>query len=122
MRELTRYEMNQKVKTILVRHAVDLTKAHFSCTQHAVHIYGILSRDPKGEFTISELEALAQELERLHFRPRVYFEVENWNITSDMGIWTVHDKKIVSGRQKDLKKALTVEETEEIWEVLKDMK
>ena len=122
MRELTRYEMNQKVKAILVRHAVDLTKSHFSCTQHAVHIYGILSRDPRGEFTVAELEALAKDLERLRFRPRIHFEVENWNISSDMGVWAVHDKKLVSGRQKDLKKPLSVKETEEIWEVLKDMK
>ena len=83
-----RYQINQKVQQVLVKHAVDLNELQYSCsgkTTYTVYLYGMLKKDPEGEFTASHIESLAKELMGLPFVNHIQFALDNWNITSDFG-------------------------------------
>jgi len=84
----SRYQINQKVQQVLVKHAADLNELQYSCagkTTFTVYLYGILKKDPSGEFSPSHIESLIQELTNLPYVSHIQFELDNWNITSDFG-------------------------------------
>ena len=91
--QLSRYEINQNVKAVLVRHAVDLLELQYSCTGKTVGLYGNLKKDPQGNFTPSEIDSLVQELMELKQISDVYFVLDNWNIHFDFGALKIHKKK-----------------------------
>lgn len=84
---LTRYELNQMVKAVLVRFAVDLRALEFSCTGHSVYFKGELLKDPHGDFTAPEVMAMVNEIERFPVQLRIDFELDNWRLTPGFGAW-----------------------------------
>jgi hypothetical protein len=86
--QTTRYQINQKVRQVLVKHAVDLIELQYSCSGKAaftVYLYGNLKKDPTGEFSPSHIEALANELLNLPNINHIQFALDNWHIASDFG-------------------------------------
>ena len=86
--QASRYQINQKVQQVLVKHAVDLNELQFSCsgkTTYTVYLYGMLKKDPKGEFTAAHIDTLAKELMGLPCVSHIQFALDNWNITADFG-------------------------------------
>ena len=102
--EITRYEVNQIVQRVLVRHGVDLTRLRFSCTGSVVALYGELRRDPEGDFTVGQIESLIRELERLPYRLSLSFDLENWDVAYEQGNWTIR------GRRHKITRATPVED------------
>lgn len=91
--EFSRYEINQQVQRVLVRHGVDLSQLHYSGTGSVVTLYGTLKRDPDGDFTVSQIEAMIRELERLPYQVSLNFELENWTVVWEHGHWSVRGKR-----------------------------
>jgi hypothetical protein len=77
--------MNRQVQSVLVRHAVDLGRLGFSSTSRSVYLYGLLKRDPHGDFKPAQVKGMIEELQSLPQRPFLQFELENWNISFDTG-------------------------------------
>jgi hypothetical protein len=129
---LNRYEINQKVKTSLVRNAVDLTQISYSCSGSTVHLWGILKKDPEGDFTPNNVELLFREISRLPQVRRLQVDLENWEIQKSDGGWAATPLKKTkqeeearararrSGAGED--KTLVVDRQEGISEVLDDIK
>jgi len=91
--EQSRYEINRKVRQILVSHNADMTKISYSFINKTVYIFGSLVKDPEGEFHLSSVKALVADLMKL---PRVHdiqFDLDNWMISTQAG-----DMSITRGR------------------------
>ncbi|HON59988.1 MAG TPA: hypothetical protein P5040_07100 [Smithella sp.] len=91
--EHSRYEINRKVRQILVSHNADLTKISYSFIGKTVYLFGSLMKDPQGDFNLTGVKALVADLMKL---PRVHdiqFDLENWVISVQAG-----DMSITKGR------------------------
>jgi len=87
--EQSRYEINRKVRQILISHNTDMTKISYSFIGKTIYIYGSLAKDPQGDFSLSSVKALVSDLMKL---PRVHdiqFDLENWIISAEPGEMSV---------------------------------
>lgn len=89
----SRYETNQRVKKVLVRHGVSLTLLKWSSSKTTTYFYGILKKDSEEDFTFQGLEALVKDLLHMPRGPRIRFSLENWDIGSDGGTVKIAKKK-----------------------------
>ncbi|MBI9073934.1 MAG: hypothetical protein JEZ02_00890 [Desulfatibacillum sp.] len=128
---MNRYEINQKVKTSLVRNAVDLTQVNYSCTTTTVHIWGLLKKDPEGDFSPAGVELLLKELSRIPEVRRLQVDLDNWDVQKGDGAWVATGTKKRAERKPDAvqarvlgagtEKTLVVDKRENIENVLKDL-
>ena len=87
--ELLRYEINTKVRQVLVSYNVDMMKINYSCSKKTVYVYGSLYKVPYGEFTVADIKNMVAELMKLHRVRDVQFDLENWFISSETGELTI---------------------------------
>ena len=73
--ELFRYEINTRVRQILISHNVDMTKIYYSCIKKTIYVYGCLIRLP-------------------HIRD-VQFDLDNWFISTETG-----ELNIIKGKKQ----------------------
>jgi len=118
-RKYSRYEINQIVKTVLVRHAVDLSVIDFSCTEHSVYFKGELKKDPRGDLTRQQLMAMVRELESLPLRLDYIFDLENWTVTQRYGSWELAPRKKV-GVVLTEEKPFTIRETDVLEDIMRE--
>lgn len=91
--EHSRYEINRRVRQVLVSHNTDMTKVSYSFINKTLHIYGSLFKDPRGEFNISSIKTLVADLMILPRINNVQFDLDNWVISTESG-----DLSIVKGK------------------------
>ncbi len=89
---VNRYDMNARVKKVLVRHAVDLSLLQWSCSRTTANFYGILIKEGD-EFTFAAIDALLKDLNRLSPGLRLNFSLENWEIHAEGRSWHIGKKK-----------------------------
>jgi hypothetical protein len=90
--QFSRYEINRKVKRVLVRHAVDLMALQFYCSGETVYLSGKLKKEPKGAFSPAQIEAMVRELTSLPYVKNLQFELSNWNLICEPGLISVRKK------------------------------
>lgn len=90
---LTRYEINRKVKALLIRFNVDLSQLQFSSSGETVYLYGKLQKDPKGDFKPPEIETLIKELSSIPQVRDLQFDLSNWNLTWEPGFLNINKLK-----------------------------
>lgn len=74
-------ETNCRVRSVLVRHRIDLRKIDFGSFRGIIRIRGILYRLCCGshiDFTPYQIEKLESELVRIRGVTKVYFDLTNW--------------------------------------------
>jgi hypothetical protein len=78
--KLSKAQNNKKIRTILLRHAVDLTHIQFSASNNALYLAGFLLKNTGAEFTNNAVFELADELfQHGHLRS----ELQNWYISRE---------------------------------------
>jgi len=104
--ELLRYEINTKVRQILISYNVDMTRVNYSCIKKTIYVYGSLDKSPFGEFSLAEIKNLVAELMKLPRIRDVQFDLENWFISTETGELSIikGKKQIVCSLPKDLTK------------------
>ena len=95
--ELPKWEMMQHVKTVLVRHGVDLTLMQFTVSKSTIFLDGLLRKDPSGDFTAGQLVAMLKELDTLPSGKTVQAEFSNWDVKPAFGEWNVWPRRVVLG-------------------------
>jgi hypothetical protein len=75
----SRLEVNRDVRRILVRHGVDTTKLHFTCTGKTITMTGAIYKDGGQEIALQAVDAVFRDISRLGYR--VYCEFENWTVS-----------------------------------------
>ncbi len=113
----SRYQMNQGVKTALVRHFADLSMLDFSCTGATVYLSGTLKKDPQGEFPKTELEAMLREIVRVPGVRSLQANLENWAITYSGSGFELYRKTRPQGSSGS-GEAVRIDETETVQDVL----
>lgn len=72
------------VKNVLVRHCVRLNSVRYSCPTDVVSIFGVLEKDPHGEFTVGGVTALVGDLKRINNLRDIVFRLENWSVHASL--------------------------------------
>ena len=102
--ELLRYEINTRVRQVLVSYNVDMMRINYSCSKKTVYIYGCLNKTTIGEFTTADIKNLVTELMKLPHVHDVQFDLENWFISNETGELSIIKGKrpMVSPKPEDL--------------------
>ncbi|NPU82926.1 MAG: hypothetical protein HPY65_00430 [Syntrophaceae bacterium] len=81
MGTVDRYEINRKIRSILVRYDVDTTKIDYSFIGNTAYIYGELRKNRKEEeFELASLEQMVKEITRINGVRYIQFDLRNWII------------------------------------------
>lgn len=91
--ELSRYEVNSKIRHILVSHNADMTKITYSFVTRTVYMYGSLVKDSQEEFSISTIKGLITELMKLPRVQKVQLDLDNWIISNESGELNIIKRK-----------------------------
>jgi hypothetical protein len=86
------YQVNQGIKSILVRHYADLSSLDFSLIGSTMYLSGTLKKDPSGEFTASGLEAMLREIVRIPGVHGLQADLDNWVISYTGAGFELHRK------------------------------
>ena len=116
----SRYQTNQLVKNALVRHYVDLTNLDFTTTGTTVYLNGTLKKDPRGDFSLSDLESLLREIVRIPGVRGLQVDLENWLVTYSGGGFELH-KKTMRRASSGMGQTVHIGEQENIRNVLGDI-
>jgi hypothetical protein len=87
--EPLRYEINRKVRNILVSHNANMTKISYTCTYKTVTIYGSLVNNDLSDFNMSTIKALVSELMNIPSVNAIHFDLDNWIIVAEPGELTI---------------------------------
>ena len=88
-----RYEINRKIKAVLIRHAVDITEVQYSNTGEVAYLFGKLVKDPKGDFTRAEVEVLIREISAIPEVQDISIEFSNWMVMYEPGFIDIREKR-----------------------------
>ncbi len=95
--EFSRYEINRKIRHILVSHNADMTKIIYSFVHRTVYLNGSLVKESHEEFNIVIIKGIIAELMKLPRVQKVQFDLDNWLINSEPGELNIVKKKGIGG-------------------------
>jgi hypothetical protein len=91
--EFSRYEINRKIRQVLVSHNADMTRINYSFVNKTVYMYGSLVRESQGEFSLPVIESIIRELMKLPRVQKIQFDLDNWAISNEPGELNIVKKK-----------------------------
>ena len=100
--DFPRYEINRRIRQILVSHNADMTKINYSFINKTVYMYGSLVRESQGEFSLPAMEVIIRELMQLPRVRKVQFDLDNWAISNEPGDLNIAKKGLgpISSRKR----------------------
>ncbi|WDP91184.1 MAG: hypothetical protein HUN04_16360 [Desulfobacter sp.] len=116
----TRYEINQKIKRILVSHGADLRQLTYSFSGKTAWFSGQLLKINGQEMANEEVENLGKALGAMPEILYMNFELENWVISSGTGALSVARKNAPAATSVRERKPLVITTDETVEEVLKE--
>lgn len=116
----TRYDINRKIKQILVSHSTDLTRIFFSFSGKTARFSGRLLKTSGQEMKFEEVDALCRSLTNLAEIRFLNFEMDDWAISAGLGSMNIVRKSIPSSDASDTRKVHKIDTTESVEDVLKD--
>jgi len=126
--DISRYEVNQKVRGVLNCHDIDLTKIDYSCIGNTVYLSGELLKTNESDIVPAMIDSLFKEIARLPGVRNVQCDLQNWNISNVGGGWQITKSKkksfdiyVRETQQGDETKDVDIDTSEEIADVLKDI-
>lgn len=130
--DVSRYEINRLVRTVLTRHSADLTLVDSSSIGSTVYVSGSLKKISGEDFVPGAIDELAKELNRIAGVRDVQFDFSNWFLSGVQGSWQLRKGKDRHGSEQyarpnvpgAVSTATTVEinKSEMIADVLEDLK
>jgi hypothetical protein len=117
---LSRYQINQAVKTALVRHFADLSQLDFTTTKNTVYINGLLKKDPAGDFSVSGLEAMLREIVRIPGVRGLQADLDNWMVSYTGAGFDLH-KKVRPRAASGMGQTVRIARQEDVGDVLQDI-
>ncbi len=124
--QVSRYEVNRKVRMIFTRHDADLSKIDYSFMGSSVYLYGDLVR-PDRDYSAQEIESIAREISALPHVRDIQFELNNWVILSSGESWQINKTKksvvLPSARQPGAlgDSTIVIDKAEKLTDVLDDI-
>lgn len=124
--QVSRYEVNRKVRRIFARHEADLSKIDYSFMGSSVYLYGDLVRSDR-DYSAQEIESIAREISALPHVRDIQFELNNWVILSSGESWQINKTKksvvLPSTRQPGAlgDSTIVIDKAEKLTDVLDDI-
>ncbi len=123
--QVSRYEVNRKVRMIFARHDADLSKIDYSFMGSSVYLYGDLVR-PDRDYSVQEIESIARDISALPHVRDIQFELNNWVILSSGESWQINKTKKSSApltRQPGVlgDSTIVIDKAEKLTDVLDDI-
>jgi hypothetical protein len=129
--DVSRYEVNRQVRSVLNKYNIDLTRVDYSCIGGTVYLSGELLKTLEEDIAPAVIESLFKEISRLSGVRNVQSDLQNWNISAEGNSWQITKSKKKSrdigipvtqpGGMAEAAKDVHIETSEEIADVLKDM-
>jgi len=129
--DVSRYEVNRQVRSVLNKYSIDLTRIDYSCIGGTVYLSGELLKTFEEDIAPAMIESLFKEIAGLSGVRNVQSDLQNWSISSSRNSWQITKSKKKSrdigvpvtqqGGMADVAKDVHIETSEEIADVLKDM-
>lgn len=126
--DISRYEVNQKVRGILNRYDIDLTKVDYSCIGNTVYLSGELFKTNESDIVPAMIDSLFKEIARLSGVRNVQCDLQNWSVSCVGSSWQIMKSKkktfdiyVRETQQGDETKDIEIDTSEDIADVLKDM-
>jgi hypothetical protein len=129
--DVSRYEVNRQVRSVLNKYSIDLTRVDYSCIGGTVYLSGELLKALEEDIAPAVIESLFKEISRLSGVRNVQSDLQNWNISAEGNSWQITKSKKKSldigvpvtshGGTAEAAKDVHIETSEEIADVLKDM-
>jgi hypothetical protein len=127
--DVSRYEVNRQVRMVLNRHDIDLTRVDYSCIGGTVYLSGELLKANNDDIAPAIVEILFKEIARISGVRNVQSDLQNWNISTEAGSWQItkgkkklRDTGVPMGGAAEESRDVHIETSEEIADVLKDIK
>jgi hypothetical protein len=119
----SRYAINQRVRSVLVRHDVDLEALSISSSTNIVYVYGFLKKGTGNDMKPSDIDLLFREIEQLPSVRGIAVDLENWIVTSSEGTWMATAKRRGGrpGAASEPSEDYRINEEEHITDVLEDI-
>lgn len=124
--DISRYECNSQVRTILTQHHVNLFLVDYSCIGTTVYLSGAIKKDFNEEFTQMGLEALESDIRKIRGVREVEFNLENWEFNKGQDSWQIkrssHEPTRISHGQGagSTDNIIEIKNVESIADVLRD--
>jgi len=124
--QVSRYEINRNVRTVLTRHDVDLQRIDYSAMGSTVYLYGDLIRSDR-DFSVQEIDAIIREIAALRYVSNIQFDFKNWSVISSGNSWQITKTKkstvthagVQSGSFAD--STVVIDKAEKLTDVLDDI-
>jgi len=97
-----RYEVNRRIRTILIRYDVDLSKIDYSFIGNTVYLYGELQKSQRGEFNAANIDQMIREISRIEFVRYINLDLKNWIVTYAGRSINVEKKKAAAPVSQDI--------------------
>lgn len=97
-----RYEVNRRIRTILIRYDVDLSKIDYSFIGNTVYLYGELQKSQRGEFNAANIDQMIREISRIEFVRYINLDLKNWTVTYAGRSVNVEKKKAAAPVSQDI--------------------
>jgi hypothetical protein len=88
----SRYQINQRVAGVLIRHDIDLETLSISSSSRLVYLFGFLKKATGADLKPSDIDLIFKEIEQIQSVHGVIADLENWTITSSEGTWIIVHK------------------------------
>jgi len=83
--EVSRYEINRRVRNILVSHNANMTKISYTSSNRSVCVYGSLCNNDNSDFNMPAVKALVSDIMNIPRVSAVQFDLDNWVIVAEPG-------------------------------------
>ena len=119
----SRYAINQRVRSVLVRHDVDLEALSVSSSANIVYVYGFLKKGTGSDMKPSDIDLIFREIEQIPSVRGIAVDLENWIVTSSEGTWMATAKRrgVRPVAASEPSEDYRINEEERITDVLKDI-
>jgi hypothetical protein len=123
--QISRYEVNRKVRMVITRHDGDLTRIDYSFLGKTVYLSGDLVK-PERDFTPREIEAIVTDISAIPDVLDIIFDLNNWIIEGSHDSWQIKPIRKtgeiinVSGFSEDT--TLIINEAPELNKALEELK
>jgi hypothetical protein len=131
MMDVSRYEVNRQVRTVLNRHDIDLTRIDYSFIGGTVYLSGDLLKNCEGDLVLTVIENLLKEISGLSGVRDLQTDFQNWNVSNAGGAWHIKKGKKTlrdigvpitqQGGVAEAAKDVHIQTSEKIADVLQDM-
>ena len=126
--DVSRYEVNRQVRSVLNKYNIDLTRVDYSCIGGTVYLSGELLKALEEDIAPAMIESLFKEIARISGVRNVQSDLQNWSISASRNSWQITKSKkkprdigIPGGGNAEAAKDILIKTSEEIADVLKDI-